>query len=105
MARLGLERTIVDAKVYERTLDRFREAGVVLPTLGQLKDPATIPAAIRARLADVEGCVPAHPALDLRHSPSSWSVQVVRDLRDDHVLAEERRALDQCFATNSGSRW
>src|SRR6266542_1386155 len=54
MARLGLERTIVDAKVYERTLDRFREAGVVLPTLGQLKDPATIPAAIRARLADVD---------------------------------------------------
>jgi cysteine synthase len=54
MARLGLERTIVDAKVYERTLDRFREAGVVLPTLGQLKDPATIPEAIRARLADVD---------------------------------------------------
>jgi cysteine synthase len=54
MARLGLERTIVDGKVYERTLDRFREAGVVLPTLGQLKDPATIPAAIRARLADVD---------------------------------------------------
>jgi cysteine synthase A len=60
MARLGLERTIVDAKVYERTLDRFREAGVVLPTLGQLKDPATIPAAIRVRLADVDPDV-RHP--------------------------------------------
>jgi cysteine synthase A len=60
MARLGLERTIVDARVYERTLDRFREAGVVLPTLGQLKDPATIPAAIRVRLADVDPDV-RHP--------------------------------------------
>jgi cysteine synthase len=54
MARLGLERTIVDAEVYKRTLGRFREAGVVLPTFAQLRDPSTIPAAIRARLADVD---------------------------------------------------
>ena len=54
MARLGLERTVVDAGVYERTVRRFREAGVALPTLGQLRDPATIPAAIRARLREVD---------------------------------------------------
>jgi cysteine synthase len=60
MARLGLERTVVDADVYGRTVGRFREAGVVLPTLGQLKDPTTIPAVIRARLADVDPDAP-HP--------------------------------------------
>jgi cysteine synthase len=60
MARLGLERTVVDADVYGRTVGRFREAGVVLPTLGQLRDPASIPAAIRARLADVDPDAP-HP--------------------------------------------
>ena len=60
MARLGLERTVVDQEVYARTLGRFREAGVVLPTLGQLKDPSTIPAAIRARLATVDPDSP-HP--------------------------------------------
>jgi cysteine synthase A len=54
MARLGLERTIVDGEVYERTLGRFREAGVVLPTLAQLRDPATIPASVRERLAAVD---------------------------------------------------
>ncbi len=54
MAKLGLERTVVDREVYERTLGRFREAGVVLPTLGQLRDPAAIPEGIRARLADVD---------------------------------------------------
>jgi cysteine synthase len=60
MARLGLERSIVDMAVYERTLGRFREAGVVLPTIGQLKDPATIPAGIRDRLGDVDPDTP-HP--------------------------------------------
>src|SRR5664279_4248161 len=54
MARLGLERTVVDAAVLERTAARLGQAGVVLPTIAQLKDPATIPAAIRAGLADVD---------------------------------------------------
>jgi cysteine synthase len=53
MARLGLERTVVDAAVYRNTVSRFQKAGVLLPTIGQLKDPSTIPAAIRARLAGV----------------------------------------------------
>jgi cysteine synthase len=54
MARLGLERTVVDGAVYERSVGRFREAGVVLPTLGQLKDPSTIPAGVKSRLAEVD---------------------------------------------------
>ncbi len=54
MAKLGLERSVVDSEVYGRTLGRFREAGVVLPTLGQLRDPATIPPAIRGRLTEVD---------------------------------------------------
>jgi cysteine synthase len=60
MARLGLERSVVDAAVYERTVNRFREAGVLLPTIGQLKDPATIPASIRAKLRDIDADAP-HP--------------------------------------------
>jgi cysteine synthase A len=60
MARLGLERSIVDASVYERTRGRFRETGVVLPTISQLKDPANIPAGIRDRLGDIDPDAP-HP--------------------------------------------
>ncbi|HVP65680.1 MAG TPA: pyridoxal-phosphate dependent enzyme [Anaeromyxobacteraceae bacterium] len=60
MARLGLERGIVNRETYERTLLRFKEAGVVLPTLSQLRDPSTIPAAIRERLAAVDPDAP-HP--------------------------------------------
>ena len=54
MARLGLERTVVDAAVLERTAARLGQAGVLLPTIAQLKDPATIPAAIRTGLADID---------------------------------------------------
>lgn len=60
MARLGLERSVVDPAVYRNTVARFREAGVLLPTIGQLKDPSTIPAAIREKLKDVNPDSP-HP--------------------------------------------
>jgi cysteine synthase len=60
MAKLGLERSVVDAGVYERTVARFREARIALPTLSQLRDPGTIPPAVRARLAAVDPDA-AHP--------------------------------------------
>jgi cysteine synthase len=60
MAKLGLERSVVDAGVYGRTVARFKEAQIALPTLSQLRDPGTIPGAVRARLADVDPDAP-HP--------------------------------------------
>jgi hypothetical protein len=43
-AALGLETDLVDRGVYERTVDRFRAAGIALPTFAQLTDPLAIPA-------------------------------------------------------------
>ncbi len=60
MARLGLERTVVDTAVYQNTVARFRDAGVLLPTIAQLMDPSTIPAAIHAALKNVDPDAP-HP--------------------------------------------
>lgn len=60
MARLGLEKTVVDTVVYEHTLSRFKEAGLLLPTIGQLKNPSSIPARIREMLQDVDPDTP-HP--------------------------------------------
>ena len=60
MRRPGLEHDIVDSVVYERTVGRFREAGIVLPTFAQLADPTTIPARIRERLDSVDPDAP-HP--------------------------------------------
>jgi cysteine synthase len=51
---LGLERHVVDRDVYGRTVDRFREAGILLPTFAQLATPASIPAEIRHALAAVK---------------------------------------------------
>jgi cysteine synthase len=58
MARLGLERSVTDASVLERTAARLGKTGVVLPTISQLKDPGTIPARIRSRLHAVDPDVP-----------------------------------------------
>src|SRR5258707_10921374 len=44
---------IVDSKQRMRAIARVRELGVVLPTFSQLANPATIPAAVLNRLADV----------------------------------------------------
>ncbi len=44
---------IVDSKQRARAIARVRELGVVLPTFSQLANPATIPAAVLSRLADV----------------------------------------------------
>ncbi len=54
MTSLGLERHVVDREVYGRTVDRFREAGVLLPTFAQLAAPGSIPAGIRHSLAGVK---------------------------------------------------
>src|SRR5436189_6024118 len=54
MARLGLERDIVDDAVYRRTVSRFREMGVRLPTFAELAEPARIPASVRAALWSVD---------------------------------------------------
>lgn len=61
MARLGLERNVVDTQVLDRTIARLGQEGVLLPTLGQLANPAAIPDGI-TRLAGVDPDVADPPA-------------------------------------------
>ena len=60
MARLGLETDIVDRRTYSRTVQRFRDAGIVLPTFRELAEPSRIPASTVHALASVEPDEP-HP--------------------------------------------
>jgi cysteine synthase len=54
MTQLGLEKEIVDRAVYQRTVKRFREARVALPTFAQLADPALIPEPVHSALRGID---------------------------------------------------
>jgi cysteine synthase len=58
MRRFGLEREVVDGGAYERTVERFRQQRIALPTFAELADPTTIPHHVRAALDAVD---PDHP--------------------------------------------
>ena len=60
MKRVGLERELVDRSVYDRTVQRFREERIILPTFAELSDPAKIPERVRTALASVDPDA-AHP--------------------------------------------
>jgi cysteine synthase A len=60
MDRLGLARDIVDPATHARTVARFKERRIALPTFGELADPTSIPAGIQAALAEVDPDTP-HP--------------------------------------------
>jgi cysteine synthase len=61
LRQLGLETAVVDAKVYENTVARCRQEGIVLPTFAELAEPSRIPAAVSERLASIDPDAP-HPA-------------------------------------------
>jgi cysteine synthase len=52
--RPGLERDVVDPGVYERTVRRFAENGIVMPTFAQVADPETVDPAVVAGLAAID---------------------------------------------------
>ncbi len=105
MARLGLEREIVDRAVYERTVARFREARIVLPTFAELADPTTIPAATREALASVDPDS-AHPANLFRvHWYNDDSRRAVTDVPRYAVLPRELTGVDAKILVAFGDRF
>jgi cysteine synthase len=60
VTQLGLETAVVDRAVYDRTVARFREARIVLPTFAQLAEPSRMPGRIRTDLGGVDPDA-AHP--------------------------------------------
>ena len=51
---LGLTTEVADQGIYERTVQRFQERNIALPTFAELADPSTIPAARIAPLAGLD---------------------------------------------------
>ena len=50
----GLQDRVVDEAVLRRTVERFRERRIILPTFAQLAKPSTIPEPVRRALAGVK---------------------------------------------------
>jgi cysteine synthase len=55
-----LNRNVINADVLKRTGERFRQAGIVLPTIAQLKDPSTVPSSVKNELRSIHPDAP-HP--------------------------------------------
>src|SRR5947209_18581868 len=105
MRRLGLERDLVDAGVYERTVTRFREQGIVLPTFAQLADPTGIPEPILTGLKTVGPDQP-HPLNLFR---VHWYNGPSRDDRvpvpEYVILPKEITGVDAKIAVALGDRF
>ncbi|MFW5887866.1 MAG: pyridoxal-5'-phosphate-dependent protein subunit beta, partial [Bacteriovoracia bacterium] len=60
MTKLGLEEKVVDEKVLKKTVERFRQRKIKLPTFDELRDPSKISDDIKKQLKDVDPNEP-HP--------------------------------------------
>ena len=85
MEHLGLATQFVDAAVYERTLSRFRENGILMPTFAQLADPFSVPPDALAGLAEVDPDAP-HPRNLFRVHWHNGADRVTRVPLPDHLL-------------------
>jgi len=56
----ALEREPVDTETYQRAIERFREARIILPTFAQLADPSLVPKRVATAVAAVDPDA-AHP--------------------------------------------
>ncbi len=105
MATLGLAREIVDRAVYERTVARFREAGIVLPTFAELADPATIPAPVQKSLASIDPDA-AHPLNLFRvHWFNDDTRRAVADVPRYAVLGPELTGVEAPILVAFGDRF
>jgi cysteine synthase len=102
---LGLEDHIVDRGVYDRTLDRFREARIVLPTFAELADPTRIPGVVRQALAGVKPDDP-HPMNLFRLHWYNDSGRTGQTAIPEHVvLPKELTGIDARIAVVFGDRF
>jgi cysteine synthase len=101
----GLETDVVDDGVYEASVRRFADAGIVLPTFAELADPAVIPAAIGERLAGVSADEPDPLNLFRVHWHNSLDGGPVQAIPDHLVLPRELTGVDAPVVVLLGDRF
>jgi cysteine synthase A len=105
MHGLGSERSLADRSVYERTVERFRERRIALPTFGQLADPAAIPGEVLAALPAV-GPDEAHPLNLFRvHWFNAADRKGIVDVPEHLVLPTELTGIEAPIVVALGDRF
>jgi cysteine synthase len=105
MRRLGIERDVVDPEVYRRTVERFRDAGIIMPTFAQLADPRTIPADIAVQLREVEPDAPHPRNLFRAHWYNGWGSVDPLALPEHVVLPAELTGVASPIVVLLGDRF
>jgi cysteine synthase len=105
MARLGLEQEIVDRRAYDRTVARFREARVHLPTFAELEDPSRLPRSVTASLASVDPDAPDPRNLFRVHWYNDASRAGRVDVPDHLVLPKELTGVDAPIVVAVGANF
>ncbi len=105
MRRLGLEREIVDRRTYDRAVQRFRDARIVLPTFAELADPTRIPPAVGAGLAAVDRDAPHALNLFRVHWYNGIDRALPLGLPDHLVLPTSLTGVDARIVIALGDRF
>ena len=103
--RYGLVSSIVDQESYGRSIQRFREARIILPTFAQLADPSTMPLDIQQALVAVDPNA-AHPLNLFRvHWYNTWD-RAKRAVVPEHIeLPSELTGVDARIVMAFGNRF
>ncbi len=102
---LGHGGEVVDSSALERTVERLREARVLLPTLGQLASPGLVPAAVRDRLGAVGPDDPDPLNLFRVHWHNGADRMAQVDVPEHLVLPRELTGVDARIVVALGDRF
>ena len=105
MRRLGLEREVVDQAVYESSVRRFREAGIVMPTFAQLADPCSMPADLLSDVAQADADAPDPRNLFRAHWHNDFGESMPVPLPAHVVLPPELTGVPSPIVVLLGDRF
>jgi cysteine synthase len=103
--RLAPAAGIVDEQVLERTVSRFREARIAMPTFAQLADPGLAPAAAVRRLAGIDPDAADPRNLFRVHWFNDASRREIAGVPDHVVLTRELTGVDSPIVVALGDRF
>jgi cysteine synthase len=102
---LGLVRGVVDADTYARSVQRFREQGIALPTFAELADPARMPVAARAAAVAADRHGPDPRNLFRVHWYGGWDRADLVDVPEHVVLPSSLTGVDARIVVAFGNRF